>query len=76
MATSFPISLDVLVNPTSADNLSTPAVLHSDQHANLNDAVEALEAKVGVNSSADVTSIDFKLAALTALADGWQDAVP
>jgi hypothetical protein len=62
MPTNFPVSLDDFTNPTPADNLNTPAVLHSTQHANINDAVEALEAKVGVDGSAVVTSLDYKVA--------------
>jgi hypothetical protein len=57
MATNFPTSLDALSNPISTDSLNNPS--HSDQHANANDAIEALEAKVGVNSSAVSTSLDF-----------------
>lgn len=64
MTTSFPTALDSFTNPTSADNLNTPAVLHTDQHANKNDAIEALEAKVGINGSAIVTSLDYKIVTL------------
>ena len=59
MTTSFPASLDALTNPTSGDSLSSPS--HSAQHANVNDAVEALEAKVGVDGSAVTTSLDYKV---------------
>lgn len=62
MATNFPASLDSLTNPTSSDSLNSPS--HSAQHANVNDAVEALQAKVGVDSSAVTTSLDYKVAAL------------
>jgi hypothetical protein len=57
MATNFPTSLDALSNPTSTDGLNNPS--HSGQHTDANDAIEALEAKVGVNSSAVLTSLDF-----------------
>lgn len=57
---TFPTSLDALANPTGASDLDTPAVLHSAQHANVNDAVEALEAKVGVDGSAVTSSLDYK----------------
>lgn len=43
MPTLFPGAVDNFTNPTPADKLSTPAVLHTDQHSNINDAVEALE---------------------------------
>jgi len=59
MATSFPTSLDALTNPTSGQTLNSPS--HSGQHANSNDAIEALQAKVGVNSSAVTTSLDYKM---------------
>ena len=59
MTTSFPASLDTLTNPTSGDSLNSPS--HSGQHAHANDAIEALQAKVGVDSSAVTTSLDYKL---------------
>jgi len=62
MATSFPSSLDALTNPTSGDPLNSPS--HSAQHANANDAIEALEAKVGVDSSAVTSSHTYKIAQL------------
>jgi len=60
MATNFPGSLDSLTNPTGSDTLSSPS--HSSQHADANDAIEALQAKVGVNGSAVTTSLDYKVA--------------
>lgn len=59
MATNFPTSLDSLTNPQPTDELTNPS--HADQHANANDAIEALEAKVGVNGSSVATSLDFKV---------------
>ena len=59
MAVNFPTSIDSLTNPSSTDTLDSPS--HSDQHSDLNDAVEVLEAKVGVDSSAVATSVDYKL---------------
>ena len=59
MATSFPTSKDILHNPHSLD--SVQEVSHSEQHSNANDAIEALETKVGVNNSTDVNSLDYKV---------------
>jgi microcystin-dependent protein len=59
MATSFPSGLDALTNPTSGNTLASPD--HAGQHADANDAIEALEAKVGVNGSAVTTSLDYKV---------------
>lgn len=68
MATNFPTSLDTLTNPTSSDSLASPS--HSAQHANVNDAVEALQAKVGADSSAVTSSLDYKVAQLEAASTG------
>ena len=64
---NYPTSLDTLSNPTSTDLLenATATLDHDYQHATANDILEALEAKVGVNSSAVTTSHDYKLSAVT-----------
>lgn len=59
MTISYPNSLDTLANPSAGDGLNNPD--HALQHDNENDAIEALEAKVGVDSSAVTTSHDYKL---------------
>lgn len=59
MATGFPTSLDALTNPLSTDVLTSPS--HADQHADANDAIEALQVKVGVTGSAVSTSLDYKV---------------
>ena len=71
MATSFPTGLDALTNPTGASSLTSPD--HAGQHADANDAIEALEAKVGVNGSAVTTSLDYRVRnidATTAIVNG------
>jgi hypothetical protein len=60
MTTRFPAALDILTNPSTTDNLNTPEVLHSTQHSTENDAIEALEAKVGITNSEDTSSLDYK----------------
>ncbi len=59
MAILFPITLDQLLNPTGVD--SVQLVPHAAQHSNANDAIEALQVKVGVNDSTDVASLDYKV---------------
>ena len=71
MATNYPTSLDSLTNPASTDLMSAAGVNHADQHANANDAIEALQVKVGINSSADVTSIDKRLSLLEGEGGGF-----
>jgi len=46
---NFPTSLDSFVNPTTNDFLNSPN--HVSQHSDINDAVEALEAKLGISAS-------------------------
>jgi hypothetical protein len=70
MASSFPSSLDTFTNPSSSDALDSVSVPHAGQHADLNDAVEALQAKVGADSSGVASSHDYKIAALEAGATG------
>ena len=64
MAITFPTSLDSLTNPTASDKLNSVSVPHATQHSDVNDAIEALEAKVGVDGSAVATSHDYKISAV------------
>jgi hypothetical protein len=50
MATNYPTSLDTFTNPSSGASLSSPS--HAGQHGDINDAVEAIEAKLGIGASA------------------------
>lgn len=63
MATNFPGSLDTLTNPTATAKLDNPS--HSGQHSDINDGMEAVQAKVGADSSAVTTSHDYKLQTVT-----------
>lgn len=56
MSTNFPSSLDSFTD--KVDGTDYPQAAHIN---NLQDAIEALEAKVGVDSSAVSTSLDYKL---------------
>ena len=70
MASNFPSSLDSFTNPSSTDAMDSVSVPHATQHADLNDAVVALEAKVGADSSAVTSSHDYKIAQLEAISHG------
>jgi len=59
MPTNYPNSLDSLTNPTTNDPVNDPS--HAGQHANANDAIEALQSKVGTNNSAVTTSLDYRI---------------
>jgi hypothetical protein len=60
MATNFPTNIDTFTDQTSLD------LITSAKWNNLQDSIEALEAKVGADSSAITTSHDYKLAELAA----------
>lgn len=59
MTTNFPTGLDSYLNPTGANHLDDPGVLHSALHANINDAVEEIETKIGINFSNVENSLDY-----------------
>jgi len=59
MATSFPTSLDNFLNPSGTTKLNDPQYLHNEQHSNANDAIEAIEQKLGINLSNINSTLDF-----------------
>lgn len=59
MTTNYPSSLDALTNPTGSDTLASPS--HAGQHANANDAIEAIEAELGTNPKGGSASVKARL---------------
>jgi Rieske Fe-S protein len=49
MPRNYPTGLDTLTNPLTGDTLASPS--HAGQHSDLNDSIEAVEAKLGIGSS-------------------------
>jgi hypothetical protein len=67
---NYPLSFDNFTNPTSVDSLSAPS--HSLQHADANDAIEALETKLGLSASpAGSATAGHVLVAQTAGTTSW-----
>lgn len=62
MTTQFPSALDQFVNPLPTDPPNNPS--HAGQHADINDAMEAVQAYLGVSTSLDPDTITGRLAAL------------
>ena len=60
---NFPTSLDNFTNPAGSDG--TAALNHAKIHVDANDAIRALEKKVGADGSTDQDSHDFKLSEVT-----------
>lgn len=67
MATNYPNSLDILINPSATDTLNSGVVPHAEQHANINDAMEAVQTILGVNPSGTYLTIKDRIAASEAL---------
>lgn len=61
--TNFPALIDSPTNPTATNLVTSPA--HHTQHGFANDAIVALETKVGIDGSAVNTTIDYKLSGVT-----------
>jgi hypothetical protein len=49
MAINYPTSLDTFTNPTATDLLTSPS--HAQQHADINDAVEAVQTKLAIGNT-------------------------
>jgi len=68
MTTQYPSSLDVFTNPTATDTLNSGDVPHHLQHANVNDAVEAIQTVLGLNpAGAHLTIKDRIISAETTI---------
>jgi len=74
IATSYPTSLDTLTNPSATD--TTDSVDHAAQHSNANDAIEAIEAKLGTGSSDQAAATDKLLIGTGAGTSDWSKDVP
>jgi hypothetical protein len=61
----FPTDLDNFFDPGATTPLNNTPKGHSDWHTDPNTAIEALEEKVGADSSAVTTSHDYKLSGVT-----------
>jgi hypothetical protein len=62
MASSYPGALDSFTNPTSTDAMDASAALYHDvQHANINDAVEAIEAELGTDPAGAQATVKARL---------------
>ena len=73
MSTNFPNSIDQIQNPVATDNTAT--VSHAGQHSNENDAIESLETKLGVDSSAVTSTIDYKLKSSSSVNPGHKHSL-
>jgi hypothetical protein len=70
MATNYPGSLDSLTNPTSGNTLDSPS--HSLQHSDANDAIEAIEAKLGIGTAIAASATSGQVLTKGATTTTWE----
>ena len=61
MATNYPGALDTLTNPIGTDALNNATTPHATQHTDANDAIEAIQAELGVNPKGSSATVVARL---------------
>jgi hypothetical protein len=69
MASLYPGALDDFTNPTATDSLNDPTVPHATQHADANDAIEAIQATLGIDPQGTEATVDARIGALETTID-------
>lgn len=70
MPTVYPGALDNFTNPISTNDLDDGTVPHAQQHANLNDAIEAVEGELGISPKGAAATVKARLDAMDTLFAG------
>jgi hypothetical protein len=68
---NFPSGLDSFTTPSGSATLGGSVPTHTQLHTSEGDAIEALQAKVGVDNSAVTTSLDYRVNALEGHSLAW-----
>jgi hypothetical protein len=63
VTTSYPGAVDNLTNPTPSDTLNSATVPHAAQHANTNDAIEAIQNTLGTNPQGTSATVKDRIVA-------------
>ncbi len=69
MATNYPTAIDTLTNPAAADKLNVPP--HDSQHTDENDAIEAIQNRLGTGSDTTPGAADKLLLSTSPTATQW-----
>lgn len=72
MSSNYPSALDNLLNPSATDSLNSSVVPHHLQHANANDAIEAIQTVLGVLPAGSFLTVKDRIEAYEAL-NGLKD---
>lgn len=57
--TNFPTTIDQFNNPTTSTKTNAPSFDHAQQHTDANEAIRAIQTKIGVDNSLDELSLDY-----------------
>lgn len=66
MPSDYPGALDTFSNPSSSDATNNVTTPHATQHADANDAIEAIQATLGIDPQGSETDVAARLTALEA----------
>ena len=61
MPSNYPASFDSFENPTATDSLNDARVPHAKQHDDANDAIEAIEATLGLHPQGTSATVDARI---------------
>jgi hypothetical protein len=75
MSSLFPTSLDNLDATRGTDNQALSSPNHVTHHTNEDDAIEALQTKVGVDGSAVTSTLDYKLKSASSVSPGHKHVI-
>lgn len=73
MPTGYPAAIDNFNDPTAANNLNDAAVIHHAQHANVNDAINAIETELGLLPKGSSLSVRARLDTMQSAIDAKLD---
>lgn len=61
MSTNYPGSIDSFENPEPTSRLNSATVPHAQQHANANDAIEAIQTALGTNPFGSFSTVKDRI---------------
>jgi hypothetical protein len=73
VASSYPGGLDSFTNPSGTDELDSTTVPHAAQHADANDAIEAIETTLGTDPAGSATDVAGRLDGVDSTVSGKAD---
>lgn len=66
MPSNYPTNFDIYTNPSASQPLNASTVPHAQQHANLNDAMRAVQSTLGLKPQGTAATVEARIAAIEA----------